>query len=109
MRLHFISRFPHIHHTPDTIARLHILKRGIDILQRLPVRDELVDFQLARHVIVHQVRELRAAFDAAKGAAFPYAASHELEGWSGGRRVVVSEWLRLGERDKGGGAKERGS
>ena len=44
--------FPHIHHTSDAISSLHILKRSVDLIQRLPVRDELVDFQLAGHVVV---------------------------------------------------------
>ena len=73
------SRFPHVHHTPDAIPRLHILKRGINLVQRLPVRDELVNLELARHVVVHQVRKLRAAFDAAERATFPHAAGDELE------------------------------
>ena len=45
------------------------------------MRDELVDLELAGHVVVDEVRELRAAFDAAESAAFPYAASDELECW----------------------------
>ncbi len=73
--------FSHIHHTSDAIPRLHILKRSIDLIQRLPVRDELIHLQLAGHVVVHQVRELRAAFDATKGTSFPYTPSDELECW----------------------------
>ena len=72
-------RFPHVHHTPNTVARLHILKRSIDLRQRLPVRDELVDLQLARHVIAHQVRQLATAFDTAESAALPLTAGDELE------------------------------
>ena len=71
--------FSHVHHTPDAIPRLHILERSIDFVQRLPVRDELVHLELARHVVVHQIRELRATFDAAKSASFPHAAGDELE------------------------------
>lgn len=71
--------FSHVHHTPYAIPRLHILERSIDLIQRLPVRDELIHLELARHVVVHQVRELRAPFDAAKSAPFPYAAGDELE------------------------------
>ena len=72
-------RFSHVHHTSDAIPRLHILERSIDPVQRLPVRDELVHLELARHIIVHQIRELRATFDATKGASFPHAAGDELE------------------------------
>ena len=45
--------------------------------------DELIDLEFARHVIVDEVRELGAAFDAAESAAFPDAARDELEGWRG--------------------------
>ena len=72
-------RFSHVHHTPDAIPRLHILERSIDLVQRLPVRDEFIHLELARHVVVHQIRELRATFDAAKSASFPYAAGDKLE------------------------------
>ena len=71
--------FSHIHHTSDAISRLHILKCSIDLLQRLPVRDEFINLQLAGHVVVHQIRELRAAFDTAKSASFPYTSRDELE------------------------------
>lgn len=83
--LRYALRIPHVDHTPDAIARLHVLERGIDLNQRLPVRDELVDLQLARHVVVDQVRELRAALDAAERAPFPHAACDELECWLGQR------------------------
>ena len=71
--------FPHIHHTSDAISRFHVLECGIDFIQWLPVRDEFIDLQLAGHVVIHQVWELRAAFDTAKSASFPYAAGDELE------------------------------
>ncbi len=89
--------FSHIHHTSDAIPRLHILKRSIDLIQRLPVRDELIHLQLAGHVVVHQVRELRAAFDAAKGTSFPYTPGDELECWeqvSAGQGSRESWYLR---------------
>ena len=73
------SRFSHVHHTPDAIPCLHILERSIDLVQWLPVCDELIHLELARHIVVHQVRELRATFDAAESASFPYAAGDELE------------------------------
>ncbi len=71
--------FSHVHHTSYAISRLHILKCSVDVVQWLPVRDEFVDLQLAGHVVVHQVRELRAAFDTAKSASFPDTAGDELE------------------------------
>lgn len=45
------------------------------------MRNELVDLELAGHIVVDQVRQLRATFDAAERAAFPHAAGDELEGW----------------------------
>jgi len=81
LRESYPSSLPHIDHAPDAASILHIRKRLVDTLQRLPMRDELVDLELAGHVIVDQVGQLRAAFDAAERAAFPHAAGDELEGW----------------------------
>lgn len=70
---------PVVNNTSDAIARLHLLKCIVDARQRLPVRDELVHLELAVEVVVDQAGQLRAALDAAKGAALPYSASDELE------------------------------
>ena len=43
------------------------------------MRDELVNLEVAVHVIRDQAGQLRAALDAAESAAFPYAAGDELE------------------------------
>lgn len=56
------------------------------------MRDELVDLQLALHVVVNQIRELSAAFDAAEGAAFPDTAGDELECWV----VLVCDFVQFG-------------
>lgn len=72
-------RFPHVHNASDAVSRLHILKRSIDLVQWLPVRDEFIHLQLAGQVVVHQVWQLRAAFDPAKSASFPYTAGDKLE------------------------------
>jgi hypothetical protein len=45
--------------------------------------DELIDLELAVHVVGDEAGELCAALDAAEGAAFPDAAGDELEGWMG--------------------------
>jgi len=45
----------------------------------LPVRNELVDLELAVHVIVYETWKLCPTLDTAKGAAFPYAPSYKLE------------------------------
>lgn len=71
--------FPHVYHTSDTVSRFHILKGSVDLGQWLAVGDEFVYLQFASHVIVHQVWQLRATFDAAKGTAFPYTAGYKLK------------------------------
>lgn len=45
--------------------------------------DELVDLEVAVEVVVYETRKLCATLDTAKGAAFPYATSDELEGTCG--------------------------
>ncbi len=61
----------HIYDTPYAIASLHIRKSGVDLIQRLPVRDEFVHLEFPSHIIVHEVWELATAFDAAECATFP--------------------------------------
>ena len=73
------SSFPHINDTPDTVALLHIRKGLVDAVQRLSVRDELVDLEFPGHIIVDEVGQLGPALDAAERATFPYAAGDELE------------------------------
>lgn len=73
------SSFPHINDTPDTVALLHIRKGLVDAVQRLPVRDELVDLEFPGHIIVDEVGQLGPTLDAAERATFPYAAGDELE------------------------------
>ena len=43
------------------------------------MRDELVDLELSVQVVVNEIRQLRAALDAAESAALPGAAGDELE------------------------------
>lgn len=78
-RAYYNLNFPHVDHTSDAISGLHILKRSIDLVQWLPVRDEFIHLQLVGHVVVDQVRELRAAFDTAESAPLPYTAGDKLE------------------------------
>lgn len=74
-----ILKLPHIYNAPDAIPLLHGIERPVDAAQWLPVRDELVHLQLAGQVVVHQIGQLRAAFDAAERAAFPHTAGDQLE------------------------------
>ena len=43
------------------------------------MRDELVHLEFPSHVIVDEIWQLAAAFNATKGAAFPDTASNELK------------------------------
>ena len=51
--------------------------------------DELVYLEFASHVIVHEIWELRAAFDPAESAAFPDTAGNELECYI----LVLADWI----------------
>jgi hypothetical protein len=73
--------FPHVDHTPDTITSLHICKSLVDIVERLTMGNKLINLQFSVHVVLHKAWKLRAALNPAEGAAFPYAASDELECW----------------------------
>jgi hypothetical protein len=88
----------HVDDAANAVAGLHVAKGLVDLVEGLAVRDELVDLQVALHVVVNEAGQLRAALDAAEGAAFPYAARDELEGWE--------ELARRGER-RGGASEER--
>jgi len=43
------------------------------------MRNKLINFKLAVQIIINQARELRAAFDPAKGTPFPDTTGNELE------------------------------
>ncbi len=73
------SSFTHIYHASDAVASFHVLKCGIDMVQWLPMCNELVDFQLAGHVVIHEVWQLRATFDATESTAFPHTSGNQLE------------------------------
>ena len=60
------------------------------------MRDKFIHLQLAGHVIIYQIRELRAAFDAAEGASFPHTPGDELECWAQGQRVSNSHQGSVG-------------
>jgi hypothetical protein len=53
---------------------MHIMERIINPRKLLAMRDELVHLEFTSHVVVDEIRQLRTAFDAAEGAAFPDAA-----------------------------------
>jgi hypothetical protein len=57
---------PHINHAANAVSLFHSLKSRIDLGERLSMSDELIDLQLALHVIINQVRKLSAALNSAK-------------------------------------------
>src|SRR5262245_49459088 len=63
----------------DALAFVHEIERVVDLIEAHGVRDHLVDFDLAVHVLLDHARQLRPAFDAAERTAAPDAARHELE------------------------------
>lgn len=69
----------HIEDSPNAVALLHNLKSVVDLAQLLPVRDELIDLELALEVILDKVRQLRTALDTAERAALPLTTRHKLE------------------------------
>lgn len=50
---------------------MHVMECIINLLERLAMRNELIDLELAGHVVVHQIRKLRAALNTAESAALP--------------------------------------
>ena len=73
------SKLAHVDNAANAVARVHVVEGLVDAAEGLAVGDELVDLQLAGHVVVDQVGKLSAALDAAEGAALPHAAGDELE------------------------------
>lgn len=69
----------HINNASNTVSLFHHFECTVDLVQCLPMRDELVHLQFAGHVVVNQVGKLGAALDPAEGASFPYTAGDELE------------------------------
>src|SRR5690606_13124461 len=51
----------------------------VDLIKRHIVRDELVDLDLAVHVLLHITRQLTAAFHTTEGGAAPDTPGHQLE------------------------------
>jgi hypothetical protein len=65
------SGFPHVDHTSNAVAGVHVVERFVDLVQGLSVRDEFVHLELAIHIVLNQTRKLGAALDTAEGTAAP--------------------------------------
>jgi hypothetical protein len=84
-----LLKLTHVNDAADAVAGVHVVEGLVDAAEWLAVGDEFVDLQLAGHVVVDEVGELSAAFDAAESAALPYAAGDELESCERERLVVI--------------------
>jgi hypothetical protein len=69
----------HVDDAADAVTSLHILEGGVDLVEGLSVGDELVDLELAVHVVVDKVGKLGAALDTTEGTSLPYTTGDELE------------------------------
>jgi hypothetical protein len=69
----------HVDDAADAVTSLHVLEGGIDLVERLSVGDELVDLELAGHVVVDEVGKLSAALDTTEGTSLPDTTGDELE------------------------------
>ena len=70
---------PHVNDTPNAASIMHIVERLVDARQVLAVGNELVNLQLAIHVILDKAAHLRATLDTAESAALPDTAGDELK------------------------------
>ena len=61
------------------LLKWHLKNDVVDAAEWLSVGDELVDLELAVHVVLDERAHLAAALDTAESTAFPYTAGDELE------------------------------
>jgi hypothetical protein len=69
----------HVDDAADAVTSLHVLEGGVDLVERLSVGDELVDLELAGHVVIDEVGKLSAALDTTEGTSLPDTTGDELE------------------------------
>lgn len=74
-----LLKLAHVDDGADAVARVHVVEGLVDAGEGLAVGDELVNLELAGHVVVDEVGELRAALDTTESAALPHTAGDELE------------------------------
>lgn len=58
---------------------MHIVESIVDAAQVLAMSDELVDLELAAHVVVDQTTHLAAALDTTESTSLPDTSGDELE------------------------------
>jgi hypothetical protein len=69
----------HVDDAADAVTCLHVLEGGVDLVERLSVGDELVDLELAGHIVVDEVRKLSTSLDTTEGTSLPDTTGDELE------------------------------
>jgi hypothetical protein len=69
----------HVDDAADAVTSLHVLEGSVDLVEGLSVGDELVDLELAVHVVVDEVGKLSAALDTTESTSLPDATGDELE------------------------------
>jgi hypothetical protein len=79
----------HVHNAANAITLLHVVERSSNISEWLSVSDELIDLELALHVVVNQIGELCTSFDAAKCTTLPDTSGDKLERWQGVSKKTI--------------------
>ena len=69
----------HVDDTANAVTSLHVLEGGVDLVEGLSVGDELVNLELAVHVVINEVGKLGATLDTTEGTSLPDTTSDELE------------------------------
>lgn len=74
-----IRLLAHVDDAANAVTSLHVLESGVDLVEGLSVGNELVDLELAVHVVVNEVGKLGATLNTTEGTSLPDTASDELE------------------------------
>jgi hypothetical protein len=80
----------HADNTPNAVTSLHVSKGLVDLVQRLSVRDELVDLETTLKVVIDETGELSTSLDTTEGTSLPATSCDELECWKYVSQVTSS-------------------
>jgi len=72
----------HADDTPNAVTGLHVRKRLVDLVQRLPVCDELVDLEATLEVVINKTGKLSTSLDTTESTTLPATSGDELECWN---------------------------
>lgn len=73
------SDLAHVNYATDAVTSVHIVEGLINAAQVLSVRNELIDLQLAIHVVLNKAAHLTAALDATESTSLPDTTGDQLE------------------------------